>query len=256
MEGRTMGLLQGKVAIVTGAGSNMGRAAAILFAAEGATVIVADRDVGRGSTVAEELGTHFIRTDVSRSAEVDSLVRTTVETCGGLDIMFNNAGVATLTPMTEADDEEYESIFGVNMGGVFFGTRAAGRVMQSAGSGTIINTASVNAIVGLPGMSLYSASKAAVVAFTQTAAAELAPSNVRVNAICPGAVPSPIIVADMGMTSEQVEAYGAGLPMGRVGLPEEIAQAALYLASDQSSYVTGHALVVDGGLTAAGQSPV
>jgi NAD(P)-dependent dehydrogenase (short-subunit alcohol dehydrogenase family) len=251
-----MGLLQGKVAIVTGAGSNMGKAAATLFAAEGATVIVADRDVGRGSTVAEELGTHFIRTDVSRSAEVDSLVRTTVEKFGRLDIMFNNAGVASLTPMTEADDDEYESIFGVNMGGVFFGTRAAGRVMQSVGSGTIINTASVNAIVGVPGMSLYSASKAAVVAFTKTAAAELAPSNVRVNAICPGAVPSPIIVADMGMTSEQVEAYGAGLPMGRVGLPDEIAQAALYLASDQSSYVTGHALVVDGGLTAAGQPPV
>jgi len=251
-----MGLLQGKVAIITGAGSNMGKAAAILFAAEGATVVVADRDVGRGSTVSEQLGTHFIRTDVSRSAEVDSLVRATVEKFGRLDIMFNNAGVASLTPMTEADDEEYESIFGVNMGGVFFGTRAAGRVMQSMGSGTIINTASVNAIVGVPGMSLYSASKAAVVAFTKTAAAELAPSSVRVNAICPGAVPSPIIVADMGMTSEQVEAYGVGLPMGRVGLPEEIAQAALYLASDQSSYVTGHALVVDGGLTAAGRPPV
>ncbi|WP_340268855.1 SDR family NAD(P)-dependent oxidoreductase [Sphingobium mellinum] len=251
-----MGVLEGKIAIVTGAGSNMGAATAELFASEGATVIVADHHVERGKSVAYRIGALFVQADVSKSAEIDSIVQTAIDEFGKLDIMFNNAGIARLCQVTDVSDEEYQSIMGVNVGGVFFGTRAAGKVMRNQGSGTIINTASTNAILGVPGMALYSASKAAVVSFTKTVAVELAPFGVRVNAICPGAIPSPIIMADMGVTTEDLAAFDAKLPMRRVGKPEEVARGALYLASDQSSYVTGHALVIDGGLTAAGLPPV
>ncbi|WP_340315662.1 SDR family NAD(P)-dependent oxidoreductase [Rhizorhabdus argentea] len=251
-----MGLLEGKVAIVTGAGSNMGEAAAELFVSEGAKVIVADHHVERGTAVAARIGALFVQVDVSKSAEVDSLVQTAIDKFAKLDIMFNNAGIARLCPVTDVGDEEYQAIMGVNVGGVFFGTRAAGKVMRQQGSGTIINTASTNAILGVPGMALYSASKAAVVSFTKTVAVELAPFGVRVNAICPGSVPSPIIMADMGVTTEDIADFDKKLPMRRVGKPQEVARGALFLASDQSSYVTGHALVIDGGLTAAGLPPV
>lgn len=251
-----MGLLEGKVAIVTGAGSNMGEAAAELFVAEGAKVIVADHHVERGTAVANRIGALFVQVDVTQSAEVDVLVQTAIDEFGKLDIMFNNAGIARLCPVTEVGDEEYQAIMGVNVGGVFYGTRAAGKVMQRQGFGTIINTASTNAVIGVPGMALYSASKAAVVSFTKTVAVELAPFGVRVNAICPGSIPSPIIMADMGIKMEDLAAFDQKLPMRRVGQPQEVARSALFLASEQSSYVTGHALVVDGGLTAAGVPPV
>ncbi len=247
-----MGALDGKVAIITGAGANMGKAAAELFAAEGARVVVADWDADSGAEVARQVGGLFVRADVGKSADVDALVAEAVRRFGRLDIMYNNAGISRVAPVLEASDEDFAALMNVDLGGVFYGTRAAANVMRGQGSGIIINTASTNAIHGVLGMSLYSAAKAAVVQFTKVAAAELAPFGIRVNAICPGAIPSILLAKQMGVTDEQIAALDDKQPMGRVGRPEEIAQGALYLATDQSSFVTGHALVIDGGMTAIG----
>jgi NAD(P)-dependent dehydrogenase (short-subunit alcohol dehydrogenase family) len=247
-----MGALDGKVAIITGAGANMGKAAAELFAAEGAQMVVADWDEESGAEVARQVGGMFVRADVGKSADVDALVAAAISRFGRLDIMYNNAGISRVATVLEATDEDFAALMNVDLGGVFYGTRAAAKVMRPAGAGIIINTASTNAIHGVLGMSLYSAAKAAVVQFTKVAAAELAPFGIRVNAICPGTIPSKLLAKQMGVTDEQIAALDDKQPIGRVGRPEEIAQGALYLATDQSSFVTGHALVIDGGMTAIG----
>lgn len=247
-----MGILDGKIAIITGGGANLGKAAAELFAAEGAAVVVADWNAESGEAVARQIGGTFIRADISKSAEVDALVNAVINRFGRLDTIFNNAGIARMASVIDASDDDFDELMNVDVGGVFYGTRAAAIAMKSQGYGTIINTASTAAIHGVIGMSLYSAAKAAVIALTKVAAVELAPFGIRVNAICPGLIPSKGLVTQMGVTSEQLAELDGKVPLGRVGKAEEIAQGVLYLASEQSSFVTGHALVIDGAMTATG----
>lgn len=242
-------VLSGKVAIVTGGTEGMGKASAIRFAQAGAHVVIADIDAA-GEQVAAKIGGIFVRTDVTQSAEVDALVADTVARFGKLDIMFNNAGTSRMAAVIDETDEQFWFLLRLNLGGVFNGCRAAGRQMKQQGGGSIINTASIAGIKPIVSMCAYSASKAGVLSLTQCQAAELAPHNVRVNAICPGTVPTSM-AERMGLTPEIMAKLDGLQPMGRVGLPREIAEVALFLASDSASFVTGHHIVADGGALAA-----
>jgi NAD(P)-dependent dehydrogenase (short-subunit alcohol dehydrogenase family) len=236
--------LEGKIAIVTGAASGIGKASAALFAREGAKVVAAD--------VTESEG--VIAADAGNEAEVRRLVDHAVERHGGLDIFFANAGVSGgLASIFEQSVEDWEQILRVNLIGPFLAIKHAAPVMKERGGGSIICTASVAGIRAGAGGPAYSASKAGVIRLVQVAATQLCGADIRVNAICPGLI-------ETGMTRELFErARAAGKedqighlnPMKRGGVPDEIAQAALFLASDDSSYVNGHALVVDGGLSSS-----
>jgi len=240
-----MGVLQGRVAIVTGGSAGLGEATAELFAAEGAHVVIAGAS-DLGEKVAERLGIAFIKTDVSRSIEVDNLVDQVAQRFGRLDIMVNNAGVTNIATIVNETDEDFDRLVGINLGGVFYGTRAAGRVMKKQGKGAIVNISSIAGILPVPGSTVYSATKAAVVSLTQGAAVELAPFGVRVNAIAPGIFPTSMH-AKAGLNKAQKAALSSLQPIGRVGFPKELAEGVLYLASDRSSFVVGHHLVIDGG---------
>jgi len=255
-----MGKLDGKVALITGAGSGMGRGTAILFAKEGAKVAVSDYvPTGGRETVKmiQEGGGHaiFVEADVSKAADVEKMVKTTVDTYGRLDILYNNAGIhqswACLGDITE---EEWDSVLDTNLKGVFLGSKYAIPVMLNQGGGVIINTASTGGLWGSPYEAIYCASKAGVILLTKSMAIEYGKQNIRVNCICPG-----LILTGM---SQGIMEYPAILEqwmrrqaLGRLGQPEDIARAALYLACDDSSFVTGTCLLVDGGQT-AGQPPI
>lgn len=245
-----MGKLDGKVALITGAGSGIGRATALLLAKEGAKVTVVDRfPAGGRKTVRmiEEAGGEamFIKADVSRSADVEKMVKTTVDTYGRIDILYNNAGIlGTYAPAVHTTEEEWDSIIDTNLKGVFLGAKYAIPAMVNQGGGVIINTGSTSGILGVAGMPAYSASKAGVIQLTKVMALECANLNIRVNCICPGGIRTPM-VRDI-----PEETFRKGQPVGRAGRPEEIAQAVLYLASDDASFATGAVLVVDGGVTA------
>lgn len=240
--------LENKVAIVTGAASGIGLAIANLFVAEGAKVIYADlNDSGLKLDPARAL---FIKCDVSQAAEVNALVKAAVEKFGRLDIMINNAGIGSLGGVLETTDEVWNKTIGVNLSGVFYGTRAAGQAMKAAGvKGSIVNMSSILGTVGFPGALSYSASKGGVVQLTHAAALDLAPQGIRVNAIAPGFIATNMTKDILGNPDFQ-KMVAANTPLGYVGEPNDIAQAALYLASDDSKYVTGTVLHVDGGWTA------
>lgn len=251
--------LSGKVAIVTGGASGIGRATAELFVAEGARVVVADVDTEQGEEVATDLGggAAFRRTDVAEADEVQALVDFTVGHFGGLDVMFNNAGMpGTPGGILEIDVASWDRTVGVHLRGVFLGIRAAARVMLPQGSGSVINTSSVAAFAANGGGHDYSASKAAIIQLTRTSANELGEHGVRVNAVCPGVIATSIFGRASGLDSEEAQrtidfittAMNDRAPIRRVGQPADIAEAVLWLASDSSSYVNGHAMVVDGGL--------
>jgi len=251
--------LQHKVAVVTGGASGMGRATVERFLHEGARVVIADFNEATGQAAYEafaedgyEEACAFIRTDVAREEDVAAMVEHAVTCFGGLDVLFNNAGVGgAIGPLTETRVEDWDYTFDVLARGVFLGIKHGARVMRSAGrGGSIINTASIAGLSGDGGPLVYSAAKAAVISLSQSAAVELAPDRIRVNAICPGFIVTPL--ADGGDPVATRRAFTQGQPWPDYGRGENIAGAALFLASDDAEFVTGEKLVVDGGLTAAG----
>lgn len=246
--------LENKVALITGAGSGIGRATAELFAKEGAKVVVADNNAESGQRTVRSIKDDggqaiLVEADVSKAADARHMVSAAIDAYGRLDILHNNAGIFVKpTPAHELTEDVWDRVFDVNIKGVWLGCKYAVPELIKAGGGSIVNTASMAGIRGRPYTTAYCASKGAVVMFTKTLAIELAPYNIRVNCICPGAVNTPLI-HDLGVTQEQAAAQVlADQPIARFARPEEIAQAVLYLASDaESSYVTGHALQIDGG---------
>jgi NAD(P)-dependent dehydrogenase (short-subunit alcohol dehydrogenase family) len=255
--------LSGKVAIVTGGASGLGRATVELFVQEGAKVVIADVDTTRGEELAGKLAgaALFKRTDVSNAEEVQGLVDFAVTRFGGLHVIFNNAGIpgARHERLLDDDLKDFQIVMGVNLLGVMLGTQRAARHMMRNGGGSIINTSSIAGIKAGFGVLTYRGSKAGVTQFTKCAAIDLAEYGIRVNCIAPGHIRTEMTTyATPGMTPEVVERIKKALapvtassrPLKRQGKPEDVAQAALYLASDRSAYVTGLVLPVDGGVTA------
>lgn len=243
--------LQNKVSIVTGASSGIGLAIAKLFVQEGATVVFSDINETEGNKAITGLGEKatFIKCDVSKSQEVYQLVSTTLEKYGKLDIMVNNAGVGTLGGILECTDENWSRVIGINLSGVFYGTKAAANAMKAAQiSGSIINMTSILGIVGFQGAAAYCAAKGGVSNLTRASAQDLASLGIRVNAIAPAFIETNMTKAVLG-DENFVKMVKANTPLGHTGKPEDIAHAALYLASDESKYVTGIILPVDGGWT-------
>jgi len=254
-----MGRLSGKRAVITGAASGIGEGTARLFAAEGASVVLADVDEQRGLRLAAELGecARFARTDVSVAADVENAVQTSLDAFGGLEVMFNNAGVPGSTgSILDIDPDTWDRTIAVHLRGVFLGIRAAGRVMRPQGHGSIINTSSIAARRANMAGHDYSAAKAAITHLTETAANELGEDGIRVNAVCPGAIATSIFGRAAGLDSEEAQrtiefisgALSDAAPIRRVGQPADIAETVLWLASDSSSFVTGQAIAVDGGM--------
>jgi NAD(P)-dependent dehydrogenase (short-subunit alcohol dehydrogenase family) len=245
-----MGKLEGKVAVITGAGSGMGRATALEFVAEGAKVVCADIS-GHEEATAAEIGKDAIavHVDVASSADVQRMIATATEGFGRLDVLFNNAGIDAHYPLDETPDEVFDRLIGVNLRGVFLGMKYAVPALRASGGGSIISTASAVALVGRKGIAPYGATKGGVVALTKGAALDFAADNIRVNCICPGMVYTGLAGAKPDNAAPVPERV-LPVPMGRWGTPREIATAAVFLASDDSSFVTGVALPVDGGYIA------
>ena len=254
-EAVTRASLQGKVALVTGGASGIGRATALLFARAGAAVAVVDLDADGGQAVVQAIHEGggralYVRSDVSEPAECERAVRQTVAELGRLDVLFNNAGIIRRASVLETSVEEWERVMAVNVRAVFLMCKYALPVMIEAGGGAIVNTASGWGLVGGRQAAAYCASKGAVVQLTRALALDHGAQGVRVNCICPGDTDTPMLrneAHQLGEPDERFLAEAAQRPLGRIGRPEEIAQAVLYLASDAASFVTGAVLVVDGG---------
>jgi NAD(P)-dependent dehydrogenase (short-subunit alcohol dehydrogenase family) len=247
--------LHDKVAVITGAASGIGRATALLFAREGAAVVITDINEFGGKAVAAEIGSYggrarFELADVTRAADCMRIVETAEREFGGIHILFNNAGIIRRASVVELSEEDWDRVMAVNVKAIFLMCREVIPVMASAGGGCIINTASGWGLAGGPRAAVYCASKGAVVLLTKAMAVDHGAQNIRVNCICPGDTDTNMLrneAQQLGEPSDRFLAESARRPLGRVGKPDEIAQAALYLASDASSFVTGTALVVDGG---------
>jgi NAD(P)-dependent dehydrogenase (short-subunit alcohol dehydrogenase family) len=255
------GRLEGKVAVVTGGASGMGRSTSMRFLEEGARVVIGDLNEETGKEAIELAGAHgagdrvrFVRTDVAEESDVETMIQAAVSEFGRLDCVFNNAGVGgALGSVLETEAEDWDFTFAVLVRGVFLGIKHGGRVLKEQGEGgTIINTASVAGLSGGAGPVAYSAAKAAVVNLSRATAVELAEHRIRVNAICPGGILTPLI--HRGNEAQARERLAKLQPWPEAGTGEHIAGAALFLASDDSEFVTGEALVVDGGLEAMGPS--
>ncbi|MCB0153292.1 MAG: SDR family oxidoreductase [Anaerolineae bacterium] len=250
--------LSNKVAIITGAGSGIGRESAVRFAQAGARVTVADLNEAAGRETAALLGEYgfFVKVDVSNGADTARMVEQTVARWGRLDILFNNAGIdlPQATTVVETSEADWDRIMAVNLTGVFWGAHHALPVMMTQRAGVVINTASRAGLAATPGEAAYCASKGAVVSLTRQMALDYAAYNIRVNCICPGVLEQPTVDRAQFLQARSGEAiaqrhrqFAAANPLGRLCTPADIAQAALYLASDASAYVTGTALLVDGG---------
>ena len=251
-DGRVKQRLSGKRIIITGAVNNIGKAAVVAFLEEGAKVVIGDIDAERGATAAAELGPNvrFVAVDVSREESVVAFIDAGAQWLGGLDVLAQNAGVMTSGDITNLDAAAFDRVFAVNVRGLFFGAKYAVPHLRKSGGGSIINTASLAGKRGQPGLTVYSASKGAVIAFGTTLALELAPSNIRVNTICPGWVDTAFndpIVGFMGGRATQDDKVATFVSLGRQGTPAEIAPLFVFLASDESSYVNAQALLADGG---------
>lgn len=249
-----MSEFSGKVAVITGAGRGIGRAAALAFARRGATVVAANRRVADGESLVAEIAAaggeaHFVATDVAEPDQVKRLMDEAVRRCGRIDIVFNNAGYQEpRAQLVDTPEASFDRVFHTNAQSVWLGMRYALAHMVPQGSGAIVNCASVSGLRNPnPGLALYSASKAAVISLTRSAAMEYAEKGVRINAVAPGRV-----VTDMMLGSKimDMSAVAAGLPLRRMGQPEEVAEAVVWLASDAASFVVGHVLCTDGGFMA------
>jgi 3-oxoacyl-[acyl-carrier protein] reductase len=247
--------LANKIALITGAGSGMGRVASLLFAQEGAKVAAIDIDekgaqetvrmieTGGGKAVA-------VRADVSKSADAQAMVAATVEKLGAPDIVYNNAGIeGKAAAIVDMADEDFDRVIAINLRGVWLGMKYALPHMIKNGGGAIVNTASIAGLVGLRNSSAYCAAKAGVIAMTKVAALEYGRYNIRVNAICPGAIDTPMVSRVQGGSAMSERAIRRISTLGRIGKPEEIAKMALFLASDDASFATGAPFIVDGGWT-------
>jgi NAD(P)-dependent dehydrogenase (short-subunit alcohol dehydrogenase family) len=249
------GRLQGKVALITGAASGIGRASALLFAREGAAVAVVDINEKAGRKVANEITstggrTFFASADVTRAADCQRVVRAVAGKFGALHILFNNAGIIRRASVLELSEAEWDRVMDVNVKSIFLMSKFAIPLIEKSGGGSIINTASGWGLAGGPKAAAYCASKGAVVLLTKAMAIDHGPQNIRVNCICPGDTDTAMLRSEaqqLGAATARFLQEAAQRPLRRVGKPEEIAQAALYLASDAASFVTGTALVVDGG---------
>ncbi len=238
--------LDDKVALVTGAASGFGEGIARRYAAEGARVVVADLNDQTGRKIAEEIGGAYVHADVSDRNDVRAMIGTAVERYGRLDVMVNNAGVTHINrPMLEVGEEEFDRIFDVNVKAIYLAAMEVVPLMREQGGGCIINTASTAGLRPRPGLTWYNASKGAVITMTKSMAAELGPDNIRVNALCPVAGDTPLLPSFLGANTR--EAFVATVPLGRLSTSEDVAKAALWLASDEASFITGVALEVDGG---------
>lgn len=244
-----------QIVIVTGAARGIGAATARAFREEGAVVVLADLDESRGAALALELGEHalFVRTDVADCASVGALVATTVARFGGIDVLFNNAGVAG--PLAEAPSlspTEWHRLVSINLDSVFFACHAA--IPHIRAGGSIINTSSVSGLGGDPGCHAYSATKAAVINYTRTLALDHAAQGIRVNAICPGPIATDMTAA-LFAVPQLVQATVSAIPLGRYGTPVDVARVVLFLASDAAAFVTGAVIPVDGGLSCGSGNP-
>ncbi|MEU2162241.1 glucose 1-dehydrogenase [Streptomyces chengbuensis] len=242
-----MGKLDGRVFIVTGAARGQGEQEARLFSAEGARVVLADVLDDRGEAVAKELGGLYVHLDVGDEAGWVTAVTAAKDAFGRIDGLVNNAGILRFNELVSTPLEEFQQIVRVNQVGAFLGIKTVAPEIEAAGGGTIVNTASYTALTGMSYVGAYAATKHAILGLTRVAAIELAAKRIRVNAVCPGAVDTPMSNPDGADPDALDGLYRQLVPLGRVGQPEEVARLALFLSCDDSSYITGQPFVIDGG---------